>query len=203
MSVSSSNLLPTVLLLASGRGERFRASGGRVHKLQAMLGSQTVLEHSLAAVRASGLPWHLEQAEHPGMGDSIAAAVRATSGANGWLILPADLPLIQSSTLQRVSQALQQLSGQSVAVVMPVLQKTGGARAHPVGFAATCRSSLMALSGDQGAARLMKSLGALELVVDDVGSVRDIDTVQDLAWAADWLAQRPNLATSSLSGRSS
>ena len=202
MSVSSSNLLPTVLLLASGRGERFRASGGRVHKLQAMLGSQTVLEHSLAAVRASGLPWHLEQAEHPGMGDSIAAAVRATSGANGWLILPADLPLIQSSTLQRVSQALQQLAGQSVAVVMPVLQKIGGARAHPVGFAATCRSSLLALSGDQGAARLMKSLGALELVVDDIGSVRDIDTVEDLAWAADWLAQRPNLATSSPSGRS-
>jgi molybdenum cofactor cytidylyltransferase len=168
-----------------------------------MLGSQTVLEHSLAAVRASGLPWHLEQAEHPGMGDSIAAAVRATSGAHGWLILPADLPLIQSSTLQRVAQALQQLAGQSVAVVMPVLQKTGGARAHPVGFAATCRSSLMALSGDQGAARLMKSLGALELVVDDIGSVRDIDTVEDLAWAADWLAQRPNLATSSRSGRSS
>ncbi len=202
MSVSSSNLLPTVLLLASGRGERFRASGGQVHKLQAMLGSQTVLEHSLAAVRSSGLPWHLEQAEHPGMGDSIAAAVRATSGANGWLILPADLPLIQSSTLQRVAQALQQLAGQSAAVVMPVLQKTGGARAHPVGFAATCRSSLMALSGDQGAAKLMKSLGALELVVDDIGSVRDIDTVQDLAWAADWLAQRPNLATSSPSGRS-
>ena len=167
-----------------------------------MLGSQTVLEHSLAAVRASGLPWHLEQAEHPGMGDSIAAAVRATSGAHGWLILPADLPLIQSSTLQRVAQALQQLAGQSVAVVMPVLQKIGGARAHPVGFAATCASSLMALSGDQGAARLIKSLGALELVVDDIGSVRDIDTVQDLAWAADWLAQRPNLATSSLSGRS-
>ncbi len=202
MSVSSSNLLPTVLLLASGRGERFRASGGRVHKLQAMLGSQTVLEHSLAAVRASGLPWHLEQAEHPGMGDSIAAAVRATSGAHGWLILPADLPLIQSRTLQRVAQALQQLAGQSVAVVMPVLQKIGGARAHPVGFAATCASSLMALSGDQGAARLIKSLGALELVVDDIGSVRDIDTVQDLAWAADWLARRPNLETSSLSGPS-
>lgn len=201
MSVSSSNLLPTVLLLASGRGERFRASGGRVHKLQAMLGSQTVLEHSLAAVRASGLPWHLEQAEHPGMGDSIAAAVRATSGAHGWLILPADLPLIQSSTLQRVAQALQQLAGQSVAVVMPVLQKIGGARAHPVGFAGTCRSSLMALSGDRGAATLIKSLGALELVVDDIGSVRDIDTVQDLTWAADWLARPHNSAVSATAGR--
>ena len=64
---------PTVLVLASGRGERFAASGGMVHKLRAALGDKTVLEHTLADVRASGLPWHLEDAGHPGMGDSIAA----------------------------------------------------------------------------------------------------------------------------------
>ena len=65
-----------------------------------------VLEHTLAAVRASGLPWHLEDAGHPGMGDSIAAAVRATADAAGWLILPADLPLVQPATLQAVARAL-------------------------------------------------------------------------------------------------
>ena len=80
--------LPTVIVLASGRGERFAASGGQVHKLRALLGGKPVLEHTLDAVRASGLPWHLEDAGHPGMGDSIAAAVRATSHSNGWLILP-------------------------------------------------------------------------------------------------------------------
>ena len=65
--------LPVVLVLASGRGDRFVASGGQVHKLRALLAGVPVLEHTLAAVRASGLPWHLEDAGHPGMGDSIAA----------------------------------------------------------------------------------------------------------------------------------
>ena len=41
--------LPVVLVLASGRGERFRASGGTTHKLQALLGARTVLDHTLAA----------------------------------------------------------------------------------------------------------------------------------------------------------
>ncbi|MBT9442673.1 MAG: nucleotidyltransferase family protein, partial [Acidovorax sp.] len=51
--------LPVVLVLASGRGDRFVASGGQVHKLRALLAGVPVLEHTLAAVRASGLAWHL------------------------------------------------------------------------------------------------------------------------------------------------
>ena len=35
-------------------------------------------------VRASGLPFHVEDAGHPGMGDSIAAGVRATIDAE-WI----------------------------------------------------------------------------------------------------------------------
>ena len=87
---------PTVLILASGRGERFKASGGMVHKLQALLAGKPVLQRTLDTVRASGLPWHLEDAGHPGMGDSIAAAVRATAGAPGWLVLPGDLPSVKA-----------------------------------------------------------------------------------------------------------
>ena len=81
--------LPTVVVLASGRGERFIASGGSTHKLKALLAGKPLLQHTLDAVKASGLPWHLEDAGHPGMGDSIAAGVRATSGAAGWMILQA------------------------------------------------------------------------------------------------------------------
>ena len=166
---------PTVLVLASGRGERFTASGGTVHKLQALLAGKTVLEHTLDAVRASGLQWHLEGAGHPGMGDSIAAAVRATSGAAGWLILPADLPLIQATTLQRVALALR---GQDV--VVPVYQ---GARGHPVGFGAACGPALLDLKGNQGAAPVVRAHVAIELIVDDIGCVTDIDTLDDLVRA--------------------
>ena len=163
---------PTVIVLASGRGERFVASGGGANKLQARLAGRTVLQHTLAAVQASGLPWHLEDGGHPGMGDSIAAAVRASAQAAGWLILPGDLPLIQSETLRAVATALQ-----SHAVVLPLYQ---GRRGHPVGFSAACAAALLNLCGPQGAAAVVRAHAAFELSVNDVGCVTDIDTVEDL-----------------------
>lgn len=179
--------LPTVLVLASGRGERFRASGGVSHKLAAPLGGRPVLEHTLDAVRASGLPWHLEDAGHPGMGDSIAAAVRATADAAGWLVLPADLPLVRPETLRRVAQAL----AAGAAAVQPQHQ---GQRGHPVAFAADARDALLALSGERGAAPVLQALRARgevrDLAVDDIGIVTDIDTLADLAAAETVLKAR-------------
>jgi molybdenum cofactor cytidylyltransferase len=175
--------LPVVLVLASGRGARFRASGGTTHKLHAPIGPLTVLEHTLAAVRASGLPWHLEEAGHAGMGDSIAAAVSARANAPAWLILPGDLPLITADTLLRVAQAPA-----DAVVVRPRYQ---GELGHPVRFTAACGAALRALRGDQGAAPVAKSHPALLIDVDDPGCVTDIDTVQDLARAqALWEARR-------------
>ena len=164
-----------MLVLASGRGERFLASGGTTHKLRALLAGKPVLEHVLGAVRASGLPWHLEDAGHPGMGDSIAAAVRATQDANGWLILPGDLPLIQSATLCLLADALGQCN-----VVIPVCN---GQRGHPVGFSAACRDALLNLKGAHGAAPVMREHQLTEISVTDTGTVADIDTVQDLQHA--------------------
>ena len=179
---------PVVLVLASGRGQRFAASGGLVHKLRAPLGTSTVLEHTLAAVRASGLPWHLEDAGHPGMGDSIAAAVRATAGAAGWLVLPGDLPLVQPETLRTIAAAL---ADTDCTVAMPLYR---GERGHPVGFAAQCLQGLLALTGEQGAASLVRAQaqqGTVRLVeVQDEGAVTDVDTVQDLERAAQRLAAR-------------
>ncbi len=169
-----------VLVLASGRGERFAASGGTTHKLAALLNGKPVLQHTLDAVRASGMPWHLEQGGHAGMGDSIAAAVRATPDARGWLVLPGDLPLVQPESLVRVMQGLARH-----AVVMPSHQ---GKRGHPVGFSAACREGLLQLAGDQGAVSVVRTQQAqgqvLHLALDDAGIVTDIDTVQDLERAA-------------------
>ena len=177
---------PHVLVLASGQGRRFAASGGTVHKLQAPLGGRTVLEHTLAAVRASGLPWHLEDAGHPGMGDSIAAAVRATAGAGGWLVLPGDLPLVRPDTLRTMAAALRH-----AAVAVPVHR---GERGHPVAFAAQCLPGLLALAGEQGAASVVRQHaqqgGLRQVEVDDAGTVTDIDTVQDLERAERILAER-------------
>ena len=178
---------PVVLLLASGRGERFIASGGQGSKLRAMLAGRPVLEHTLVAARASGLPWHVEGAGHPGMGDSIAAGVAATRDAPGWLVLPADLPLVRPATLQRIAAAL----AAPHTVVVPTWQ---GERGHPVAFAASCRDALLALTGPGGAAAVVRAQaargGLLELPVDDAGIRTDIDTLDDLAAAERLLAAR-------------
>ena len=178
---------PTVIVLASGRGERFNAAGGVGHKLQAPLGSATVLAHTLASVRASGLPWHVEDAGHPGMGDSIAAAVRATPDAGGWLILPADLPVVQPATLLAVARAL-------VEPMRAAQPHYDGQRGHPVGFAASCGAQLAALSGNVGAAAVLRALREMrqvaEIEVDDIGIVTDIDTPEQLAHAESLLLER-------------
>lgn len=170
--------LPVVIVLAAGRGERFAASGGTTHKLDALLHGKRVLDHVLDAVRASGLACHVVTADpsRPGMGDSIAAGVRATPHAGGWLVLPGDLPLIRSGTLRAVAQSLGNHE-----VVIPAHR---GERGHPVGFNAGCGPALMALSGAQGAASVVRSRKAHQLDVDDPGIAIDIDTLQDLHGAA-------------------
>ncbi|MDR0205589.1 MAG: NTP transferase domain-containing protein [Delftia acidovorans] len=178
---------PCVLILASGRGARFLASGGTMHKLSAPLGGSTVIDHTLAAVRASGLPWHLEDAGHPGMGDSLAAAVRATADAPGWLVLPADLPLVSPQTLLKVADALR--SGAQAA--QPLHEGQWG---HPVGFGAACGEALMALRGEKGGAPVLKALreagNVVQVAVDDAGVLTDIDTLDDLARAEALLQAR-------------
>lgn len=179
--------LPVVIVLAAGRGERFAASGASVHKLQALLAGKPVLEHVLDAVRASGLPFHVVQADpaRPGMGDSIAAGVRATPDAAGWLIMPADLPLVTATTLSTMAAA------SSKAVSVPVYQ---GQRGHPVRFGAACGAALMALAGNKGAVSVVQSkiaAGAVAFVdVDDAGVITDIDTLDDLQRAESLLALR-------------
>ena len=179
--------LPVVIVLAAGRGERFAASGAQVHKLQALLAGKRVLDHVLDAVKASGLPHHVVTADpaRPGMGDSIAAGVRATPSANGWLILPADLPLIGSDTLMAIAFAPPR------AVTVPVVL---GQRGHPVRFGQECAQELLNLKGHQGAAQLIRVREATDSIAfiefGDVGCITDIDTLDDLLRAEQLLAER-------------
>jgi molybdenum cofactor cytidylyltransferase len=183
--------LPVVIVLAAGLGARFRAAGGLQHKLDAPMGPKTVKQHVMSAVQACDLPWHVVEPEHTahlheqGMGTSIAIGVAATANAHGWLILPADLPLIQADTLRCVAQALQ-----THTVVVPLVN---GQRGHPVGFGKVCRDELLALSGDQGAKSVMQRHAAQTLELEDMGCILDVDTPQTLAHAAQiWHSRHPD-----------
>ena len=172
-----------MLVLASGRGERFVASGGRGSKLEALLAGRPVLAHTLDAVRASGMDFHVESAGHPGMGDSIAAAVQARPEANGWLVLPGDLPLVSPHSLRAVAAALKTAS-----IVVPMYQ---GKRGHPVGFARAHGVALQNLAGPGGAAPIVRAGRVLQLELQDEGIVTDIDTVDELRRAETALSRRP------------
>ena len=119
------------------------------------------------------------------MGDAIAAAVRKTADAAGWLVLPADLPLIQPASLLLVAEALQ-----THPVVLPCYAASVNKndtnepqRGHPVGFSAVCKQDLLKLDGNKGAAGVIINYNAIKLIVNDAGMVTDIDTVGDLAQA--------------------
>jgi molybdenum cofactor cytidylyltransferase len=186
---------PTVLLLAAGQSMRWRASGasGVAHKLDAPLGNSSVFAQSLANALASGLPVRvtISKATPPsvaamcrmldvptlmcsgGMSDVIAHAVKQTYSEAGWLIAPADMPRIGKTAYAAVAQAL----AKGATIAAPAFN---GQRGHPVGFAATLRDGLTALTGDQGARMLLQSHPVTTVTVDDAGILLDIDTPQDL-----------------------
>ncbi len=188
--------LPMVVVLAAGRGERFDGDG---HKLAQPLGHTSVLAATLEQVLAAGLPCVVVTTaalvplaqqvvaardivllppvgththEPLGMGYSIASGVSARAHANGWMVLPGDMPLVRPETLRQVAHSLSQY---------PVTYaQHRGRRGHPVGFSAELFTELVTLSGDEGARRLIARYPAHGIEVDDPGVLLDVDTQADL-----------------------
>jgi molybdenum cofactor cytidylyltransferase len=183
---------PTIVIPAAGRGTRFNAVG---HKLEQPFGASTVLGSTLRNAIESQLPVVVvttaalaplaarqlaqrdivvvtdEQAAR-GMGHSLSVGVGERSGAPGWLVLPADMPMVRPGTLLAVARALEQ---HAVAYA-----QYRGRRGHPVGFAAELYSELVMLTGDDGARRVLMRYPAHGEDVEDAGALQDIDTVADL-----------------------
>ena len=186
---------PTIIVLAAGRGSRFLGSR---HKLEQDIDGSSMFSCTLKNVLASRLPYlvvttapleatacrHVSAQDvvvlpevdgrgKLGLGYSIASGVCARSCAPGWLILPADMPLVQPKTLVAVAQALED---------HPVAYaQHRGRRGHPVAFAAELYSELATLSGDEGARRLTARYPSHGVEVEDPGVLIDVDTLEDLS----------------------
>ena len=187
---------PAVIVLAAGKGSRFL---GPEHKLAQGLGASTVLGATLRNAIASHLQVIVvttaalaDMARRVvaardvivlpevgavgqvalGMGHSISVGVGARPQASGWLMLPADMPLVLPTTLQAVAR---QLAQHPVAYA-----QFKGRRGHPVGFSAELYSELVALDGDEGARRLVARYPAFGVELDDPGVLVDVDTLADL-----------------------
>jgi molybdenum cofactor cytidylyltransferase len=187
----------TGILLAAGLGTRFDPSGLH-NKLLAPLpdGSGTpvvfqsarrllaVVPEVIALVRpgAEKLADVLNEAgcnvifsldAERGMGATLAAAVRASSEAEGWLVALGDMPWIEPASIEAVARPLD--AGE--ALVAPFYR---GKRGHPAGFGMVYRDALMALDGDAGARGIFAANHPFSVDVDDPNVLRDIDLPGDL-----------------------
>jgi molybdenum cofactor cytidylyltransferase len=185
----------TGILLAAGLGTRFDPSG-RHNKLLATLPGGTLVvfqsARKLLAVSAEVIAVIRPGAEkladvlneagcsvifstdaERGMGAALAAAVRATSEADGWLVALGDMPWIEASTYEAVARQLDQ----GAELVAPFYR---GKRGHPVGFGMAHREALAALDGDAGARGIFSTHAPFVIEVDDQHVLLDVDLPSDL-----------------------
>ena len=184
------------ILLAAGRGRRFDPLGARNKLLQPLASGTPVVVASARtllsvlprviavvppqdggvadALRALGCEVTLCAQADSGMAASLTQALRhALPDADAWLVALGDMPHVAPATLAALAAAL----AAGAPIVAPVM---AGRRGNPVGFGRVHRDALLALSGEQGARRLLQSCPVTEIPVDDAGIFRDIDTPADL-----------------------
>ncbi len=192
----------TAIVLAAGQGSRFRAEAGADQDklLAACVGldgvSRPVIEQVLRNLPERVVTrWLVTSPERgevirlaeaygcqvvlldsSGMGDSIAAAVKASGAADGWLVVLGDMPFIQSSSIERVIDALEE-----GAISVPV---QAGEYGHPVAFDRAFGPGLLALVGDRGARSLFADAALREVPALDPGVLWDVDTPRLLSFNA-------------------
>jgi len=181
------------ILLAAGRGERFGGDKLRARLPDGQRVGEAAARNLRAAVervvavtrpgdtavaemmRAAGCEVVVCARAAEGMGASLACGVAAAADAEGWLIALADMPAIDAATNRAVADAL----AAGAPLAMPAVDEHRG---HPVGFAARFGPELMALTGDEGAKRIVRAQRAeiVTVVTADRGILRDVDTPADL-----------------------
>ncbi|MFK8258032.1 NTP transferase domain-containing protein [Erwinia sp. AnSW2-5] len=184
------------LVMAAGYSRRYRDQNGQ-HKLlvrHQVCGNLSLLAHTLRLTTAAcgkrvnvvlrpedhalietARHYHcgITLVESHSLGDSIAAGVATQPDWSGWLVMLADMPWLQLSTVRRVRQAMAVAD-----TVRPQWKQQPG---HPVGFSANVREALLNLHGKAGARSVLSGAPPLLLQVDDPGCIRDVDIPGD--WA--------------------
>jgi molybdenum cofactor cytidylyltransferase len=191
------------ILLAAGTGSRFGGekllhplSDGVAIAAHAARNLLAVVPDVVAVVRWGDFPLYdlleqegcrvtMFQGAAQGMGASLAHGVAQARDADGWVVALADMPSVRSETIRNIVSALEG----SALIAAPV---RGGQRGHPVGFGAPLCHELLALSGDEGARKVVdRHYDEVKLVeCDDPGTLIDIDQRDDLERLTDPDAKR-------------
>ncbi|MDE4131599.1 nucleotidyltransferase family protein [Phaeobacter sp. QD34_3] len=188
-----------ILLLAAGASSRM---GGR-DKLTEEVDGQPLLSLMCRRGALTGLPVYVTVPSdaHPRTGltgtattvpvpdadEGMAASIRRgiaalPAGTEGVMILPADMPEVETQDLMHVAAHFHGGDG-------PILRATSedGQAGHPVLFPKRCFADLCEISGDQGARPLLKRDKVQYVSLPARHAITDLDTPE--AWAA-WRAAR-------------
>ena len=191
------------LVLAAGRGSRFRAAGGAMpSKLTALLDGEPLVRHAAQAALGAGLTPVIVVTGHAradveaalsglavtfvhnadfasGLASSLRAGVAAAPAeCAGLIVLLGDMPRVSAALVAAL--AARFTAAPEAAAVAPV---HGGVRGNPVVIARALFPRIATLAGDEGARKLLAGLGAavIEHPVDDAGVTADVDTPAALA----------------------
>jgi molybdenum cofactor cytidylyltransferase len=191
------------VVLAAGRASRFRAAGGAEETklvaalegkplvrsvVEAALASRArpvvvVVGHARALVEAALSGLAAQAAFNTNYADGIASSLSVglmttPPEADGAVVLLGDMPRVDARLIDALIDAAQRRP-QALAVA-PL---AGGRRGNPVLLRKALFEQAMRLTGDQGARRLLDSLGAGEVVevpASGFDVAFDVDTPDDL-----------------------
>jgi molybdenum cofactor cytidylyltransferase len=129
-----------------------------------------------ASLGAAGCEMVICENAAEGMGASLACAARAAGEVDAYIVALADMPFVRPSTIAAVRDAL----AGGAPLVAPYFRARRG---HPVGIAGKFAADLTALTGDEGAKKLLAAheRALVKIPVGDPGVIRDIDRPEDLA----------------------
>lgn len=187
----------SAIILAAGGSSRFGT-----HKLLADLAGEPVLKRTAGAVCSVGfgetivvtgaqpdavkstladLPCTVVHAAEwaAGVSASIRIGIEALPhDREGLFLFLGDMPLAPSGPCEELAALAKNMNY----AARPLHRNIPG---HPVAFAKEAWADLMALTGDEGAGRLLRGVGAriAYLPTGDEGTILDVDTPDDLAWA--------------------
>jgi molybdenum cofactor cytidylyltransferase len=187
------------ILLAAGQSTRFRAGGGNnVSKLVAEFAGRPLVRHVAEAALASrarpvivvtghardevmaalvGLP--VTEVPNPLYASGLASSLKAgiavlPATARGALVLLGDMPLVGAALLDQLIDAFAERSE----AVVPLHE---GRRGNPVLIGRVLFPTIAALTGDEGARKIIASAKVAEVGVAGDAVTVDIDTPAALA----------------------
>jgi molybdenum cofactor cytidylyltransferase len=185
----------TAIVLAAGKSSRMGSNKmladfhdkplllTTVERLKASAVDEVIVitghQHAEVEAALKGLPVHV--AHNPNYADGLSTSLRvgvtAAKGSDAVLVCLGDMPIVQSSTIDRLIAAFNPTEHRSI-----VVPTVGGQWGNPVLWGQEHFARLTSLSGDRGARSLIGDLKseATEVVTTDEGILQDVDTPEAL-----------------------